>query len=397
MAETFGEVLKSVRDAHGLSLDALATQTFYGKTELSYVERGLRRPTARLAEACDRVLGTTPLLAVLYQIDGQGDTVKRRTLVNGITLGLGGGMNYFAEQIRDGLLDAIDRDHDWDAIVSAYARRLVVDPSPEYGQSLLTQLAVARHQVVESGGDLDVLRASAELGQIYGLYLGNRGDIASAHNWYKTSILLADRSTHLPTRVFTRGRYASRAVYEGLTLRETISGADEALSLSGRPTLGALEAYSAQVHVHALTGDLSRGRTAVIGMQTVAGELEHADAIGGPLQRTLSVRHYFECRQGSLDDASRTFEEVEKYLKSAAVWHVEARMYWARALVAAGDVNAGADYALSVIRTCGQDARIIAVAVSDILSVVPAGYSSDALVELSTYRAKGPVPWEVLV
>ena len=398
MAETFGEVLKSVRDAHGLSLAALAAQTFYGKTELSYVERGLRQPSAKLADVCDKVLGTTPLLTVLYQLN-EGDSVERRTLIKGIAAGInagGLGMGVFAEQVRDGLLDAIDATHDWDAIVAAYTRRLVVDPTPAFGQSLLTQLTVARHQVVETGGK-DVLRASAELGHLYGLWLGNRGDISSAHNWYRTSILLADRSTHMPTMVFTRGRSVSRGIYEGYTLRETIAGADEALALSNRSTPGALEAYSALTHVHALTGDLAKGRTAVIGMHNVATDLPNADAIGGPIQRVASVESYFECRAGSIDDANRVFAEAERILKSAPVWLVEARMYFARAQVAAGDVAAGIDYALTAIRTSGQDARIIGVAVSDILSVVPTDYRSEELYELKTYAAVGPVPWEMLV
>jgi len=401
MAETFAEVLKSVREATGLSLSAIAARTHFGKSTLGHIENGIRQPSAEIAAACDKALGTSPLLARLFDLDGKGDTVQRRTLMRGIAAGLGGGgigMDFFAAQVQAGLLEAIGEPHDWDSIVDTYRRRLVQEPSAEYGESLLTEVTLAHYLVVDAGGDdKTMLRAAAELSHLYGLWLGNQSRIVAAHGWYKTSIMLADRSTDLELTTYMIGRTASREVYEGATLSETIAAAEKTLALSRTATRGVLEANSALAHAWALTGDLAKGRTAIIGMENVAGELADADAIAGPVQRTWSVRTFFECRTAPIDDAYEVFNQAERMLRSAPVWLVEARMYWARAQVAAGDVTGGIRYALEAIRTSGQDARIIGVAVRDILFVVPAGYRSEELDELRLYAAKGAMPWEMLV
>ncbi|MFI9640006.1 helix-turn-helix domain-containing protein [Micromonospora sp. NPDC051925] len=395
-------MLRSIREAAGLSLSALATRTRYHKSEIGHVETGRRRASFALAAACDRELGTSPLLSVLLELDdGQGDNVKRRAMLASIgaatTMG-GLGLTVLADLVRDGLLDAAEGGEDWDATIAAYNRRFVTEPSTEFGRSLLSQLMLARHQIADQGKTPERLRAVAELGQLYGLWLGNQGDVSAARNWYRTAAHLADRSEHTPTRVYVRGRALSRGIYEGYTVRETIDGVDETLSLSKVPTLGALEAYSALVHVHALTGNLAEGRRAVIGMRRVADGLPEADVlkVAGPVQRTASFNSYLECRIGSMKEAERAFSEAEPVLRPVPVWLADARIYYGRARVSHGDTAGGVAFALDAIRRLRHDVRVVGLGVSDLLTAVPAGYRSDELDELRTFAAAGSAPWENL-
>ena len=136
MAETFGQVLRAVREAAGLSLAALAARTNYHKSEIGHVETGKRRASVDLATACDRVLGIFPLLSTVVEMDeGQGDQVRRRALLETITATVGvagiGSASALANIVRHGLLDSVDAVEDWDAVVGA-ARATHGGPAAEY-------------------------------------------------------------------------------------------------------------------------------------------------------------------------------------------------------------------------------------------------------------------------
>jgi hypothetical protein len=324
--------------------------------------------------------------------------MRRRVLLANVGAAVGAagilGAAALADTVRHGLLETAGAEQDWDAVVAGYNRRLVVDPSPAFGQAVLASLMVARQHLADGGKSADLLKAVAELGQIYGLWLGNQGDVPSARNWYRTSTVLADRSGHTPTRVYTRARAASRGIYEGYTVAETVAGAGEALGLSATPSLGRVEAFSALVHVHALTGNLPAGRQAVAGMRDTAEALP--DEPAGPQQRTVSFRNYLECRIGPIRAATAAHDEAARALPSAPVWWADARVYYGRALVRSGDVAGGVGYALAAVKSLGQDVRVVAVGVSDLLAAVPAGYRSDEVDELAGYAHAGPGPWETL-
>ena len=62
---TFGQELRRLRCAAGLSLRGLARQAHYDPGYLSKVENGIKQPTSDLATACDRAMGTGGLLTGL--------------------------------------------------------------------------------------------------------------------------------------------------------------------------------------------------------------------------------------------------------------------------------------------------------------------------------------------
>lgn len=397
--QTIGAVLQSLRESAGLTLAGLADRAHYSKAALGHVETGRRRPSHDLLTACDDALGTAPLLATLLALDGEDHVMQRRALLAtaAAATGVAGieGTRAVAELIRQGLLDSAGEAEDWGQVVADYSRRLVVDPSPAFGAALLGQIMLAKQQIVDVGATPERLRAAALLGQLYGLWQGNQDQIPQAHGWYRTAATLADRSGDTPARVFTRARTASRGIFEGYTLGEAAGRARDALAISDRPSLGALEAHSALVHVHALTLDLSGGRRALAGMLDVADRLDDTGP-DGPAARTVSFAHYLESRCGTPRSADRMWEQAEPLLRPVPVWWREAQVYYGLSLARRGEVDAGIGYALEAVSALPVPVRTVGVAVADLLRVVPRAHRSTDLDELRTHAPTTPGPWVAL-
>lgn len=66
---TFGQQLRELRTARGMSLGALADATHYSKGYLSNVERGNKRPNEDLARACDEALDARGDLIAAAHLD----------------------------------------------------------------------------------------------------------------------------------------------------------------------------------------------------------------------------------------------------------------------------------------------------------------------------------------
>jgi transcriptional regulator with XRE-family HTH domain len=401
MGDAFGDALRDLRQRAGLSLAGLAKRVPYSKEMIAKVETGERRPTPEMAQVCDRALGTAPLLAILCEHGGD-DVDRRRALVTSlgvIATGAAAGFDGLAEVIRHGLSRAADAD-DWDALVAGYARGLVTAPTAEYGPHLLADLNLLLHLVRDGHAGADQLRAAAGLGNFFGLWCGNRGQLADAHRWYRTAGHLADRSGDKALAGYIRGRTAARATYEGATIADTESVIARVFAEAGQAGIGALEAYSAEAHLGALTGNYGRAKAAVRSMADLADVLP-ADAdpwsMAAPTQRALFVDAYIEGRTGCLDTVAASVEAALPALEGWPTWQAEVRQYWSRALVSAGDIAAGIGYGLDAAReTPHADIRVIGMAVRDVVDAVPAGYRSDELDELRGYAAADPGPWETI-
>lgn len=405
MAGHLGEEVRLLRLGAGLDAQEVANRINYSPAYLCNIEAGRRILTPEVAERLDRALGTTPLLATLCQLHGHTgeDDVNRRTFVGSVglmagTIGLSGS-SALAEVVRSAMLEVTGETEDWDAVVRDYTRGLAMAPTQTYGNSLLAQMLVARQQIIDRGKSRPRLVALAHLSQLYGLWLGNQGEVTSARGWYRTAKTLATQTGDLETQVDIQGRIVSRSPYEGgATGPEIIAGAREVLSLGTRPSVGALEAWGALVQVHTLTGNLEAGMEAVKNMHQVANALPElpSDPIG-PQARTASFESYLQGRLGSFADAERAYERAQPLLCNSPVWDADAQMYRAIAHVRAGDVAGGIDLALEAAKGLdGVNVHVLRVGVQDVLRVVPRQHHSDECDELSTFSATGSAPWETL-
>ncbi|MEU0078507.1 helix-turn-helix transcriptional regulator [Micromonospora tulbaghiae] len=396
MLDGFGAALRTMREAAGLTLAALARHAAVSKPHLGHLETGDRQPTMEVAEALDRALRAGGVLVELAATErGGGDTMRRRALLTTVgaaaTVGTIGGPHALSDMVRHGLLAAADAAEDWEQVAEDCQRRLVTDPSPMFGAALLTNLERIRQQLGERPQP-GLLSVAARIGQVYGLWLGNQAELGGANHWYRSSATLADRSGDVRTLAWVLGRSASRGVYEDWTVAQTLDAAGRALALSERPSPGRLEAYAALAHVYALTGDVRAGREACRSLFEVAEVLPGA----GHVERALFLRAFFEARVGGWGAASAACDEAERSLAALPTWLLETRVYRARAMVAAGDTQGGLAYALDTVRGLRHEVRVIGVAVRDVCCAVPDGYRSTVLNELWGYASPTPGPWEVL-
>jgi transcriptional regulator with XRE-family HTH domain len=395
MERTTGQALRSLRQALGLSQAELASRAYTTQPAIANVEADRRRLTPELAEACDRVLGSTPLLATLAATGG--NEMRRRALLlhlgEAASVGAISGPGGLAELVRSGLLDAAGVQADWDERVADYRHRLTVDGSASFGRALSAQLMVVRQRLTDGGPNVDLLRAAAGLGNVFGLWLGNTGSLSAAHGWYITANELAEQSGDRLLTSFVVGRSASRAVYEGWTVHRTVEQAARALSLSrGESCSGALEAYAALVHVYALTGEAKDGRAAAREMLAVADDMDDPAARA----RALFCAAFAEARYGNPDSATEAYQLARPALAPHPLWAAEAKVYLGRSLVAAGAVQEGAGVALGAVAPLQGAIRVVGVAVRDTVTSAPEGVRSDELNELRKYADPAPGPWETL-
>jgi DNA-binding XRE family transcriptional regulator len=401
MLDSFGMALRVMRDAAGLTQEAVASRANISKPHYGRFETGARLPIPEVADAIDHALSGGGVLVELAALERGGDDMRRRALLSTIGAAVAvstlDGPHALGDMIRHGLLNAAGADEDWDAVVGDATTRLVTDPSPMFGAALLTNLMMLRQQVAEKPST-SAFRAAAGLGQVYGLWLGNQAELGGAHHWYRSAGTLADRSGDIDMQAYVRGRSASRGIYEGWTIKQTLDTAAAAEALTERPTIGALEAHAARVSVHALSGNAAAGRAAVASMGDITERLpdEALDQAVAPVERTVFLGAFLECRVGSLDDAERACEAAETTLAGLPTWLAETRVYRGRAMVAAGNVGEGLTYTLDTVQTLRHDVRVIGVAVRDVCSVVPAGHRSDEYTALRAYADPMPGPWETL-
>jgi len=394
--QDFGEALRSLRTAAGLSQADLAAATSYAKSHIGNVETGKRQPTTELADACDRVLGTSPLLVMLTT--NGGSDMRRRALVSIIGTSLGAGFTFGPDTLAEVIRTALSRDtgDDLEQVVANFERRYFLEPTTVYGTDLLSELLILRQRVAERP-DPRTLATTAVLSQLYGLWSGNQGKLTAAHGWYGTAAGLADRSGDNRVRADVRGRSVVRGVYEGWSLSHARREIETTLALSPTVTVGRLEAHAARVHIAGLTGAVDEGRQAVADMWRTAEALPEPDHPATHTARTALFDNFLECRAGTPASAERAHTRAVPLLAATPLWLADAKIYYGRALVTGGDVAGGVRLGLDAVSSySGVNLRVHQVGVRDLLSVVPPGYASDELHALRAYASPQPGPWETL-
>lgn len=399
MVDSFGEALRELRQDREWTVQQLADRIGWSKSNIQHIEGGRHRPSVTFAAACDVVFGTTPILTTLCGLDGEDD-VRRRALLGGLSaaVGLGAVTSYaaLADVIRLQLQEAAGVQQDWDQVIGAFQRRLVVEPSATFGDELLASMLSARQQMSEQR-DPDAVRASAYLGLLYGLWMGNLGNVGTGHNFYRTAALLAERSGDVDTQIYVLARTASGGPYQGLSRAATEKNIARALYLAdGRASTGVLEAYAATAQLAALTGDLQAGRAAVDEMWQVTQRLPATTQGPGPAQRTVSFAAYLEGRRGDMADAEKAMATADMVLAHLPQWHAEAKLYYALAHIRHGQVEQGLSIALDAARSLRFSVRVIRLGVDDVLLTLPGGYRSDLSDELRPHGTTGPKPWELI-
>lgn len=133
-SESFGQTLRRLREAQGLSLRALAAAVSYSASWLSRIENDLAEPTIDLASACDQELGAGGGLAALAaQGHPQEGDDRRAWLPRPAQLPPGAGPSFVG---REGELAQLDRFLDV-AVHAQSVMTAVIDGPPGVGKTAL--------------------------------------------------------------------------------------------------------------------------------------------------------------------------------------------------------------------------------------------------------------------
>lgn len=77
LARQFGAVVRRLREAAGVSQEALAADAGLHRTYISMLERGVRMPSILVARQVAKALGTT-MGALLTEVDAEPVPTKKR-------------------------------------------------------------------------------------------------------------------------------------------------------------------------------------------------------------------------------------------------------------------------------------------------------------------------------
>lgn len=235
-----GIVLKTAREAAGISLRTMASRTSYCVSHLSMIENGKRTVLPAVVRAYERVLG----------VDGLADPMRRRTLLSGFAFGAMS-PKATAELIEQAYVAALDRGvDDWE------------ERAEQYGHSYMTMGAGQLKE--QLGKDLLGLRGTVDRpalwgisGRLLAIYGKTTKGAGEAAKWYRLAAKAADRSGLENDQVWTRGRAALAFAYESAGLGTARELAQQAIEMTDKPSMGRLNAMVALAHLAAIAGNRS--------------------------------------------------------------------------------------------------------------------------------------------
>jgi hypothetical protein len=204
-------------------------------------------------------------------------------------------------------------------------------------------------------GDLVVMQRHLESPLMWALaarmlsvYGKTTGEASEAIRWYRLAAQAADRSGELDVRVWVRGRAALALGYEGAALAVADDLAAQALDLSGKPSLGRLNALMARAHVAGVRGDaptalgyLDQGRRVF----DLAGSHEQVSDFAVPEWRMATFTSMLLSRLGDVKavDAQEWADRTRPATLPRFAAHIE--LHRGLMLARAGDKSTGFAYA----------------------------------------------------
>ena len=138
----------------------------------------------------------------------------------------------------------------WQDKIARYGRDYMSLGAAEMQEHLTGDLVALQQQLEEPA----LWAVASRLMTLYGKTIPGT-DGSKAVHWYRMAATAADRSEDDASRVWVRGRAAIALGYEGACLPVAESFANQALAISGRPSLGMLNAVMSKAHIAAIRGD----------------------------------------------------------------------------------------------------------------------------------------------
>jgi hypothetical protein len=307
----------------------MAARTHYTRSHLSNVETGKRLASRSVALAYAQVLG---------------DEVDRRGLLAGLAASVVAPMAA-AELLLKGFSAAVgDRPSldDWLQRVEKYGYDYMTVGASELQPRLAGDLVVLQQQ-------LDSPERWSVASRLLALYAKTTPGVRESARWYNLAVVAADRSGDQPTRVWVRGRAALAMAYEGKGLATAGTLAEQAVVLSGRPSLGTLNAVVAQAHVAACNGDRESAINITEDAERIfdgVGSDEQVSDYAVPEWRFHTFTSMLFSRLGDQCRAVRAQESADRARpKTLGRFATHIEMHRGLMMVKAGDIEGGVAYA----------------------------------------------------
>ena len=402
--EHFGEELRRLRQASGISLRSLADLVAFDYSYLAQVERGARPGSVRLAQKCDEALGTSGRLTAIFRASRRraGDEAAvppRRAVLQAMTVLAGGANGSLAalEATRQGLAAALGDVPDageWSAIAATYTREFfTVAPAellPELSADLLVLQRVLGAR--EGRAAADLARSAAQLGVVQAMTLAGLGQLRAARRWWHTARTAADLSRDTSMRVWVRSWDAVNGLYERRPLPAVLALIDETLAISTRPSAGVAGALAGRAQAYALLGDTERSKVALRKLSAVTERMPDAVVAdeqsmhGWPEYRLRHTESYVHSQLGEIEPAYDAQDRASLlYPPELAREHAQVELHRARCLVLEGHLADGLGHALRTLVELPDQFHNQSVYEmgGHVLTAVPAGeYGRSAVLDL---------------
>ncbi|GIE91600.1 helix-turn-helix domain-containing protein [Actinoplanes regularis] len=429
--EHFGQALRRLRDARGLSVRQLADLVRMSKTKIGYLEsangRNVDPDDARALDAIlgsgitlvtaasrDRIaalpratralltgpnrytdLGSTLLTA--WSDPGGAEPVERRSfLQTGLIFPV-----LALEVTRHGMGTAMSERADtsveeWQEIALEHGYNYMTMPPHELLEILMIDMIAIQYATAETDEDTarELRRAGALLSALTAMTVANLGQLREGRRWWRTARDLADGAGDPVVSTWVRGREVVRALYEQRPVETVIAMADEYEEMFGDAAPEALpELLGGKAQALALAGRAAEARSYLPKLEEVCAALprtvmEQGRSVFGwshdRLRFTQSFVHSFNGDFAKADEARRAAIELypDTYRRGPAQIELQAAMCLAKI----GDASGAARHAQDVLEGLpGADyIRPIVDLSHRVLNAIPA--SADRLPEVRSYR-----------
>lgn len=226
MDQPLGKTFRQQRESSGVSAARIAALAYVSVPYIRHIENGTRPMTLEVAEAYDRVLEKGGLLVDLYTADKGGDDVRRRTVLACLATVAGTGVpaaDLLSELLRTDLLASLGHP-DWMETADDLGRRFTSDSPETMRLRLSRDLMVLRHALAEEQSAARL--AAPRLMLLYGMLLGNAGQVEEARAWYRAARVATEELSDESLKHRVRGREVFRLGYEGAKPETVLALAD---------------------------------------------------------------------------------------------------------------------------------------------------------------------------
>ncbi|MEV6523992.1 helix-turn-helix transcriptional regulator [Longispora sp. NPDC051575] len=373
-----GAILKQARDAAGLSLTQMTERLYRSRGYLSNIENGNKPVPADVIEGYESVLGVGDLLSRLAAVQEVEDDLYRRVLLHWlVTLApVGVTAPELAEAMRASIFEAIEGAPDWSEVAAEHGRTFTATPERELGPRLLADLVVLRERIKEAPGDLEALRAAAQLSTLHAMTLTNTGQQLPASRWYRTAHAAARRSGDLVLDAWVSGRQAFSRQYGGGSAAEVLLLTEAALAGPPIRCVGLVETLGARARAYAYLGQARKANAALEAAYEIADQIDPGppDSPFGVATRLPMIAAYVYSYTGDRKAADSRDAVSAAMSKKSARWVAQVELYEARALVASGEPTEAVRHATNVLQALSPQQRNLAVTglAADVLAALPA-------------------------